>query len=290
MHNRVIKQEEILAGILQQLPSMCDAHVPGSPLYEKFKVAARKAVEALFGDERPTPRHLPPIGTILFPYFKMGAVDSLNLFDLDELIIFTFYWANRGRYRHVLDMGANIGLHSVVLSKCGYQVRCYEPDPTHYAALTRNLKLNECQGVQAFNAAVSKTSGTMDFIRVLGNTSSSHLAGSKPNPYGALEHFPVQVVSFAEIAQGADLVKLDVEGHEGIILRTTTRKQWGQTDALVEVGSAENAAAIFEHFQSIQVGLFAQKKAWGRILHLSDMPTSYHEGSLFITTKKDMPW
>ena len=45
-------------------------------------------------------------------YVPMGRIDSLHLFGLDtELVIFAFYQHNKSRYRNVLDIGANIGLH-----------------------------------------------------------------------------------------------------------------------------------------------------------------------------------
>jgi FkbM family methyltransferase len=129
----------------------------------------------------------------------MGAVDSLNLFDLDELIIFSFYHANRNRYKKAVDIGANIGLHSILMCKCGFDVRSYEPDPQHFSQVQKNLELNHCGNVDAHNAAVSGTVGEMGFVRVEGNTTGSHLAGSKPNPYGELKRFPVRVESIGSI-------------------------------------------------------------------------------------------
>ena len=57
-----------------------------------------------------------PFGEISFPYLKMGAIDSLDLFGLDEVIIFSYYYNNRHRYKKVSDIGANIGLHSLLMS------------------------------------------------------------------------------------------------------------------------------------------------------------------------------
>ena len=44
----------------------------------------------------------------------MGNINSLNLFDLDELLIFTPKVISKGQ---MLRLGANIGLHSLVMSK-----------------------------------------------------------------------------------------------------------------------------------------------------------------------------
>ncbi|MCJ7655820.1 MAG: FkbM family methyltransferase, partial [Dehalococcoidia bacterium] len=253
-------------------------------------LTARQEVERLFSSTDGQSKRLGFFGEMVFPYHKMGAVDSLNLFDLDELIIFSFYWVNRARYKRVLDIGANIGLHSIILSKCGFEVHAYEPDPRHFEVLQRNLRLNNCSNVRPFNLAVSSESGEKEFIRLLGNTTGSHLAGSKPNPYGDLERFPVKVEPFGVLMTWADLIKLDVEGHEKEILLNTSRDQWLGRDALVEVQSEENALSIYKHFDRLGVCLFSQKTNWQQVQTFDDMPTSHHEGTLFVSCSNKMFW
>jgi hypothetical protein len=175
-----------LKEIMSTLPSRLATHSPRNAEYAEMKAAARRQIEKLFDKPDELARFLPPFGLLQFPYFKMGATDSISLFDLDELIIFSFYWTNRHRYRRVLDIGANIGLHSIVLSKCGFEVQAYEPDPKHFEILEKNLAINGCTEVTAFNRAVSNNAGTAEFVRVLGNTTGSHIAGSKPSPSGAV--------------------------------------------------------------------------------------------------------
>jgi hypothetical protein len=127
----------VLKDLLLSLPSVRDHHAPDSSLYGFLKQAARREIEELFTGDATDAIEFDPFGRLVFPYHNMGAVDSLNLFDIDELIIFSFYWANRNRYKRVVDIGANIGLHSILLSKCGYEVRSFEPDPEHFKILQR---------------------------------------------------------------------------------------------------------------------------------------------------------
>jgi len=282
--------DSILGSLFSALPALSGQHAPGSKVYMLLKEVARREVESLFSDDKPEVRDFKPFGEMVFPYHSMGAIDSLNLFDLDELIIFSFYWVNRERYRRVLDIGANIGLHSIILGKCGYEVRAYEPDPRHFEILKRNLALNGCSNVQAFNTAVSSEAGEMEFVRIVGNTTASHLAGSKPNPYGELERFPVKVEAIEPLIGWADLIKLDVEGHEKEVLLATSREQWLGTDAMVEVESEGNADAIYKHFTSLGVKLFSQKTNWQLVHNVEDMPVNYREGTLFMTCKGEMPW
>ncbi len=277
-----------LGEIISALPAVKDQHSRDSNLYRVLEKAARLEVEEMFraeGDQR----NVGPLGTFVFPYFKMGAVDSLDLFGLDELILFSFYWANRNRYKKVLDIGANIGLHTTVLAKAGYDVQLFEPDPVHFAKLKETLQRNNINNVQLNQAAVSRTSGELEFVRVLGNTTSSHIAGSK-NPYGDVERFQVPVFDIRAIIRAADLIKMDVEGHEAEIITATQSADWDKTDAVIEVGTKEIAKAIYDHLQAIGVHAYSQKRGWQRVEKLDDMPTSYKEGSLFISKKSAMPW
>ena len=78
-------------------------------------------------------------------------------------------------------------------------------------------------------AAVSDQPGEAEFVRVLGNTTGSHLAGAKANPYGKLERFAVPLVPLADMTEWADLIKIDAEGHEANMIfppRLTSGKKW----------------------------------------------------------------
>lgn len=283
-------QPIMLGPLLDSLPAMRDLHAPGTPPYELLKTIARMDAETLFASADPRPVPFGAFGKILLPYFKMGAIDSINLFDIDELILFAFYWANRGRYRKALDIGANIGLHSILMSKAGFEVTAFEPDPTHFEVLRKNLELNECRGVTPINAAVSDRAGTAEFVRVLGNTTGSHLAGSKSNPYGELERFEVRTESILPRLPGVDLVKIDAEGHEKQILLATSAEHWRRADLICEISSAGNAEAVHRHLTSLGLNLFAQKIGWRKVTGVNDMPVSHHEGSLYAGRKPRMTW
>jgi FkbM family methyltransferase len=280
-----------LENVLAALPETRHLHRRGGLLYRVLEESARECSSALFGPQGLQRCRMGVIGDIQLPYQSFGAINSVHLFGLDELIIFSFYAANRRNYRRVADIGANIGLHSVVLAKLGYEVEAYEPDPRHLALLVQNLQRNDvAERVTTHQMAVSVSGGSLEFVRLLGNTTGSHLAGSKPSAYGEMERLIVPVVPFVEIMSKVDLVKLDVEGHEFEILSCTSQETWGSTDAMVEVGTAENAAGIFHHFAQIGVNLFSQKTGWRKVSCIDEMPTSHREGSLFISLRPEMNW
>ena len=280
-----------IGSIIDSLPELASHHARTSDTYKTLDQSALSLVAASdFTHETGEAVELGPFGSIVFPFTEMGAVSTLDLFGLDELIIFAFYWVNRNRYRKSADIGANLGLHSILMGKCGWQVTAYEPDPNHAARLLQNLNSNNSATVKLVEAAVSDKPGTLEFVRVLGNTTSSHLAEAKDNAYGELEKFPVKVQAVAEIMEEVDFVKMDAEGQEKTIILGTETKHWQNTDMIVEIGSEENAVAIFDHLHKIGVRAFAQKLGWAEVISLSDMPTHYTQGSLFLTLKSKMHW
>jgi FkbM family methyltransferase len=277
--------------LLEFLAAYPQHHARDSRFYRFIDGLARHAfrdAQPQFEAGRPVP--LAELGGIVLPYEKMGAIDSVDLFGLDELLMFAFYHRNRGKYRRGADIGANIGLHSILLSRCGVRMEAFEPDPAHHAKLKRNLGLNGVGDCTAHMAAVSEKKGKMEFVRVLGNTTSSHLAGAKANAYGELERFEVDVHDVREIAARVDFMKIDAEGHEAVILNAVPLEQWRRLDAFVEIGTPQNAEAIFSRFAGTGVNVFSQKAGWSRAESIQQLPASYKEGGAFVSAKAAMPW
>ena len=273
----------VFSEFIQTLPKTVVSHKRGSDIYNLLQKALRKEIELQFlNDEKY--RNLQPFGYINFPYYQMGNVDTLNLFDLDEIIIFGFYWMNKDKYKNVADLGANLGLHSIILSKCGFNIKAYEPDEWHFSVLKENISNNSCTNVELFNSAVSDYDGEAEFVRVLGNTTSSHILGDK-KPYGELENIKVKTCKFQEIIKWADLIKMDVEGHEVVLVTSTTKDDWNDTDALIEISNIQNAKKVFDFFNSINVSMYSQKKKWESVSVFDDMPISYKEGTLFVSNR-----
>lgn len=286
----VMDKSIVFDHFIELLPKLKKDHDPKSLLYQFLKTVTRHKIEEIYNAlTQGSAFVFEPFGQLYFPYYSMGAVDTSNFFDLDEMILYSFYWANRKRYKNVLDLGANVGLHSILLNRCGYQVKSYEPDPDHFKKLQENLLKNECRS-EAYNVAVSSGKRMMEFVRVLGNTTGSHLKGSKANPYGPLELIDVETISFQEIVGWADLVKMDIEGHEKEVILSTTFEDWSHLDLLVEVGNETNAREIFHHATQLGINLFSQKIGWNLAEHERDVPWSYKEGTLFMTQKDTMPW
>ena len=278
--------------IFDYLSDQNDRHARSTSWWRFNEVLASESTASL----RPSfdalePFRFGPLKNFTFSYFSMGAVDSMDLFGLDELILFSFYWRNRGLYKNVVDLGANIGLHTVVLGLLGYEVTSFEPDPLHAQLLRKHVIDNQVEDrVKLFEEAVTADGGSVDFIRVLGNTTGSHVAGAKSDPYGELERFSVPSRPVVEALEGADLVKMDVEGLEADLLEAFLTSGRGGTDIICEIGSDSNAERVWRAAQSAGLNIFSQKLNWQCARGPSGLPTSYREGSVFISTRRGMPW
>ena len=277
--------------ILEILPEIKRFHSRKSEHYSILADIVGKEISIFFSQGAACEGRLGSLGEIRMPYFKMGEINSTHLFGLDELILFSFYKQNINRYKKVADLGANIGLHSIILSNSGFEVTSFEPDPIHFEELIRNVNIN-CRKnkPRCVQKAVSTNTNSTEFVRVLGNTTGSHISGAKKNPYGELERFKVECENFKTILEANDLIKIDIEGHEASVICETSADEWMNTDAVVEIGTENNAKLIYNHFKDTDINLFVQSKNWDKVDTIDDMPNSYKDGSLFISSKKSMPW
>ncbi len=117
------------------------------------------------------------------------------------------------------DVGANAGFYTLGLSRLvanqGH-VWCFEPLPANLAHLTNHLRINDVQNVTVVEAAVAEKTGFTYFQE--GDTRST---GHMTDRGTALQIATVSLDSFVESIEhkAPDLVKIDVEGGEGEVLR-----------------------------------------------------------------------
>lgn len=267
-------------------------HSRGSNWFNQTELRVIEGIKEQHGKGISEVLTLGELGNIKFPYFKMGNVDSVKLFGLDELILFSFYYANRNRYKKTLDLGANIGLHTLVMKKLGFQVISYEPDLIHVAQIKLVMRINNLSSDGLTSKAISDKSGRMEYIRILGNTTGSHLLGSKEEVYGPTETVSVEVDDILDVLNKGkfDFVKMDVEGHEVVLLNRITSQSIATTDIMLEIGSNKNAKEIFEIISNKKIFAYAQKINWERVEKLEDLPSHHSHGSLFLSMQGPPNW
>lgn len=267
-------------------------HQRGTTWFNQTEIDIINEIEKLHGIGKSEVLTLGEVGNLNFPYFEMGSIDSVKLFGIDELILFSFYYANRNRYKKTLDLGANIGLHTLIMKKLGFQVVSYEPDSIHLAQIEKVMKLNDLSTEGLTPKAISDKHGTKEYIRILGNTTGSHLLGSKEEVYGATEIVSVEVDDILEVLDEGkfDFVKMDVEGHEVVLLNRITAQSIATTDIMLEIGSEKNAKEIFTILTNKKIPAYAQKINWGRVEKLEDLPNHHTHGSLFLSMQGPPNW
>jgi FkbM family methyltransferase len=256
---------------------------------KNFKLIRKQVLKyskLIFDDKKKNSILIKNIGLIKLPFFSFGNIKSYHLWDYEDLMLFSYYLNKKNYYDLVYDLGSNIGLHSIILSKIGYKkIISFEPDKKHYERQKKNIKINKCSNIKIFNKAVFNKSGIIKFNRILGNTTSSHIEKLKKNPYGKIETIKVRCVNFLKILKPKNktLLKIDIEGAEAKILKQTKQINWKDMDAFLEVSDLNSSKIIFQHMKKINVKIFSHKNGWKKVSKLKEMPSSYKEGMIFIS-------
>lgn len=148
-------------------------------------------------------------------------VMNFNHYELAETRVMDLLAANA---RSILDVGANIGLHSIRFAKRfpAASVYAFEPLPTSHAFLQRNVAANAVgDRVSCFNYGLSETCGTVDFfISPAAGTNASllNVAGVQDARRVACLTLTLDQWS-ANQGVGPDFIKCDVEGAELLVFR-----------------------------------------------------------------------
>lgn len=284
--------DENFTDLFSVISANSDHHSRTSPWY---RLAAEELRERFLGPRESAmvdgkPVELGEMGPIAFPWVEFGAINSSHLFGLDELILFSYYRVNRQKYRRFLDLGANIGLHSLVASRLGMEVTCVEPDPRHIEILRETMHSNGVEKYELLAGAATVARGSIVFTLVEGNTTGSHVKGAKTNPYGNLTEFEVEGFSVSELVAGRDLVKMDVEGLEADLLDSPLEAGFIGFDVVAEIGSDTAAQKIWKAFEGSGISIFSQKIGWQKVSKLSELPRHHSEGSVLLTPRNSMHW
>lgn len=133
-----------------------------------------------------------------------GGRDDASLQALLELVDL--------RGRNALDVGANIGVHSIALAEHAARVFAFEPQPKTYQLL--DLNVSDLTNVTTFNLGASDRAETVKAVSPHLNFGATAITDRPPSELESAWSF--EVVTLDSIAELKDiaLFKLDVEGHE----------------------------------------------------------------------------
>lgn len=132
------------------------------------------------------------------------------------LSIISLFNQNSIKKRNFLDIGANIGNHSLFFSDYFNQVTSIEADPRIFKILTYNIEFNEITNIHPINVAASDQNEKLSFIQAKsGNLGTGKISLSVKINERSIEIDAVKLddTLFNKI-QNIDFIKLDIEGHE----------------------------------------------------------------------------
>ncbi len=193
----------------------------------------------------------------------------------------------------VIDAGANVGQYSLLASTQvgpSGQVHAFEPVPRNFAALSRNVQLNNLSNVRLNQIALWNEPSELVFERPEEPDSNNGSFGAI-NPGNAASTNQTRVTvpaipldQYVEENQLAsvDFIKMDIEGAEPFLLQGARRtlERFGppilsevRPDVLARLGSTvKDLEALLNDLGYHAWVISADSQEAGRLEHLSDLP------------------
>lgn len=118
----------------------------------------------------------------------------------------------------VLDIGANIGCTTILFGSRARQVISFEPSPTTYKFLKRNVEAAELENVQLKNLGLGKSAGRFELTFSPNNRSggfvSNKMQASAGHQVEAIDIVQGDAYMASSGIAAVDFIKIDVEGFE----------------------------------------------------------------------------
>jgi FkbM family methyltransferase len=124
----------------------------------------------------------------------------------------------------VYDVGAHVGFFTLLASRLagdGGRVYAFEPRPDNVERLRRNVEANRAKNVEVIAAAASDREGDAAFV-MSDSTLEGRLAGPAVRSAATVRTATIDALARDRLAP-PDLIKIDVEGAEGAVIRGAAR-------------------------------------------------------------------
>lgn len=188
--------------------------------------------------------------------------------------------------RSFVDIGANLGYFSVLVSKMNPKamVYSYEPMPFLYASLKRNIKINGLSNIEAVQSAISDKVGTIEIFE--GHPMNSGTCGVHKNTESKDGIDVNSVLLLNEIPKmkyQPRIIKIDTEGSEDKILfqiGELIQILPNDIEFLVEINpqliGKKKANDILEQFLSLGFNSYEIKNSYDVDFYLNSQKASLH--------------
>jgi FkbM family methyltransferase len=220
-------------------------------------------------------------GADKFHFFVANPKDVIQrhhlmgeFYEREELAIITKHWRSDGT---ALDIGANVGNHTVYISRylTARKIIVFEPNPPVATVLQINVLLNQCSNVdvQFLGTALGATDKLVRLVLPpktragLDNLGGTSVAD---DPYGT-----VAMVTGDSLLTGEDVnfIKIDVEGLEMEVLdglqSTISRRR---PNIFIEVTKA-NESMLFQWMTTNGYEIIAQFSRYDKVVNYMLIPT-----------------
>lgn len=124
----------------------------------------------------------------------------------------------------IIDVGANLGLFSLVMSERfpDRRIVAFEPAPSTFAALSKNIARNGAANIECHQLAVADHDGTSTFVVLESARANSAIAVAKPT--AGKYAIDIECITLDRFCGAGDLerialMKVDVEGFEISVFR-----------------------------------------------------------------------
>lgn len=165
--------------------------------------------------KRHTDNGYPQLATLSFDHIGL-TINIEGLYERDDLEL-VVKWLNENQYFKgvAVDVGANIGNHSIFFSKYYKHVYAFEPNPLTFKIL--DINCNFCaNNVTPFQFGVSDKRGALPFeLPNNNNFGGARIVRYKKEEHKTIEIDVVSLDTFVPIInENIGLIKVDVEGYE----------------------------------------------------------------------------
>ncbi len=153
----------------------------------------------------------------------------------------------------VLDIGANIGSHTLYFSKAVGQkglVLAFEPQRIIFQTLCANMALNSILNVQCCNVAVGEIPGSI-IVPILNYNVENNFGGLNLGTFESGEQVQVVPIDSLNLPR-CNFLKIDVEGMEINVLKGAKKTIQKHKPLLyVEDDKEENSSVLVEYISSL---------------------------------------
>jgi len=143
---------------------------------------------------------------------------SLSIYGIHEPLVTELVKKEIKKGNVVLDIGAHIGYYTLIFAKLVGEegkVFAFEPDPTNFSLLKKNVEINGYKNVELVQKAVSNKNGKIK-LYLSEENSGDHRIYNSHDGRKFIEVEAIRLDDYFKNYNGAiDFIKMDIQGAEG---------------------------------------------------------------------------